>query len=448
MGFWRWMAILGVLGVSGEVLAGVRLQEGARLDRAERVVIGLEAKGSRPGTEEPGEKDHPLPFRVRTDLEYEGRNRAVGRGGRPIREVRRVSKAEAKIDFFRAEGQTMTVRLRPEVALLVAEVRPDGLIVASAGGALTRSELDLVQAAGDPLTFPELLPEKEVEEGEKWAVSNAGVKAVSEYEAIASTTLEGTLEALDEREARIGLKGDVRGEVRGGAGAMSVEGTLVFDRKAGIVKSLRLKRKEARKAGHVESALDVESTLTVERTDLEQVPEGLSDQALEEVPEQIEPVRELLLLEPPGGKYTLLHDRDWHLTLDDAQRTILRRLDHGELVGQCDLIAGPKVGRGRHQDLDQLRTDIQKALGKSFGSIIGQGEVGGSPDGGFRYKVAVEGQEQEAGVPLWYYYLVASPEGEQLLVVFSLSRALEERFGDQDLRLIGSLKWVNSTQPK
>lgn len=447
MGSWRWMAILGVLGVVSEVRAGVRLQEQARLDRAERVVIQLDARGTRPGTPEPGQKDASLPFRVQTVVEYLGRNRLAGRGNRPIREVRRVSKAEAKIDFFRAEGQTMTVRLRPEVALLVAESRPAGLVVVSAGGALTRSELDLLQAAGDPLTVPELLPEKDVSQGDQWAISNAGVRALSEYEAIASTTLGATLEALDEAEARIVLKGEVRGEVRGGSGTMTFGGVLVFDRKVGFLKEMRLKRKESRKAGHVESALEVESTLTLERTDLD-VPAELSDEALGEVPTEIEPVRELLVLDPPGGKYRLLHDRNWHLTLDDAQRTILRRLDHGELVAQCDLIVGPKVGRGRHQDLDQLRKDIQKVLGENFGAIVGQGEVGGSAEGGYRYKVAVEGQEQDAGRPLWYYYLVASPEGEQLLVVFSLSRALEDRFGDQDLRLIGSLEWVNSTQPK
>ncbi len=74
--------------------------------------------------------------------------------------------------------------------------------------------------------------------------------------------------------------------------------------------------------------------------------------------------------------------------------------------------------------------------------IIGAGEVGGAEGGGFRYKVAVEGPEQEEGdVPLWYYYLIAGPEGDQLYAVFTLTRALETRFGDQDLRMVGSLEW-------
>lgn len=447
MGLWRALVILGVLGAGTEATAGVRLQEEARLDRAERVVVKLEARGTRPGTPEPGQKETPLPFQVQTDLEYLGRNRGLGKRNRPIRQVRRVEKAEARIDFFRAQGQTMTVRLRPEEALLIAEDRPEGLVVASAGGPLTRSELDLVQAVGDPLTLPDLLPEKDVEQGDTWTASNSAVKALSEYEAVASTTLQASLDSLDESEARISLKGEVRGTVRGGAGTMTLDGMLVFDRKLGMVKSLRLERNETRKAGHVESALDVESTLTVERTDID-VPEALADPVLKDVPERIEPVRELILLDPPGGSFSLLHDRSWHLTMDDAQRTILRRLDHGELVGQCDLIAGPKVGKGRHQDPDQFLKDIQKALGENFQEVVGQGEVGGSPDGGFRYKVAVEGKPQEAGTPMWYYYLVASPEGEQLLAVFSLTRALQEDFGDQDLRMIGSLKWAESAQSK
>lgn len=441
------MAILGFLSITASVHAGVRLVETPRLDRAEKVLISLEAKGSRPGTSEPGEKTSALPFRVQTTLEYLGRNLRIGRKSRPIQEIRRVSQAEAKIDFFRAEGQSMTVRLRPEVALLIAENRPEGLVVFSAGGPLTRSELDLVQTVGDPLTLPDFLPKTEVDQGDTWEIANPGARALSEYEAIAASSLKATLETLDDSEARIALAGEVRGEIRGGAGTMTLDGFLVFDRKAGFVKTMRLNRKEARKAGHVESALDVESVLSVERTDLD-VPGELADSSLKDIPTDAAPVRELLLLEPPGGKYTLLHDRQWHLTMDDAQRTILRRLDHGELIAQCDLILGPKVGRGRHQDIDQFVGDIKKALGENFGALVGRGEVGGSPEGGYRYKVAVEGQPQEAGRPLWYYYLVASPQGEQLMAVFSLSRGVEELFADQDLRLIGSLKWADSTPPK
>ena len=42
---------------------------------------------------------------------------------------------------------------------------------------------------------------------------------------------------------------------------------------------------------------------------------------------------------------------------------------------------------------------------------------------------------------LWHYYLIAGPEGDQLIVTFTLSAAQQTQFADQDLKLIGSLEW-------
>ena len=65
----------------------------------------------------------------------------------------------------------------------------------------------------------------------------------------------------------------------------------------------------------------------------------------------------------------------------------------------------------------------------------------GDPLGGFRYKLGVQGKEGELAV-LWNYFLVASPEGDQLLATFTLAASDSEAFGDQDLELIGSLQWA------
>ena len=90
------------------------------------------------------------------------------------------------------------------------------------------------------------------------------------------------------------------------------------------------------------------------------------------------------------------------------------------MVAQCNLAAGPSAGKGRHQDLNQFRDDIRGSLKQRFVQFLGAGEVDGDPAGGFRYKVGVQGREGELGV-LWYYYLIASPEGDQVLATFTLA---------------------------
>ena len=121
--------------------------------------------------------------------------------------------------------------------------------------------------------------------------------------------------------------------------------------------------------------------------------------------------------------------------------TVLKRLDHGEVVAQCNLNVGPKVPPGKHQHPDQFRDDVRRALGARFDQFVGVGEVDGDPAGGFRYKVAVQGRQGDVGI-LWDYYLIASPDGDQLLATFTHAVAQESAFGDQDVRLVASFRWT------
>jgi hypothetical protein len=54
--------------------------------------------------------------------------------------------------------------------------------------------------------------------------------------------------------------------------------------------------------------------------------------------------------------------------------------------------------------------------------------------------VAVAGQEGDLGV-LWYYYLIASPDGDQLLATFTLDQQSEKRFGNADREILSTLEW-------
>ena len=44
---------------------------------------------------------------------------------------------------------------------------------------------------------------------------------------------------------------------------------------------------------------------------------------------------------------------------------------------------------------------------------------------------------------LWDYYLIASPEGDQVLATFTLAEEDAAAFGAQDLEMVGSLQWYN-----
>ena len=415
----------------------VTLREQAKAVDATRATVEMKAEGTfKPATLPGSPEAKPLALKVETRLEFAERVTAVDNQGRPRRSVRQVEQAAATIN---GEVRPSTSALRAEVATLVADRRESLVAVTSSNGPLTRSELELVQEPGDPLALAALLPSKPVAVGDRWVVGDLVARNLSGYDALATNALEATLESVDESSARVRLLGTIRGAALGGEGTMACDGSFTFDRKAGRVDRLTLRRAETRRPGPIEAGLDVKSVLTVARTPAD-LARPLDDDAL--IARAAEPSsgRDLLLFNAPDGKYTLLHDRDWHVYWDDSRQVVLKRLDRGEMVAQCNLSVGPNAGKGRHQDLEQFRDDLRKALGERFVEVVGQGEVEGAPAGGFRYKVSIRGKQGDAGV-LWHYYLIASPEGDQLIATFTLGLAQQAQFADQDLRLIGSLEW-------
>ena len=161
---------------------------------------------------------------------------------------------------------------------------------------------------------------------------------------------------------------------------------MVCERRGVIAPRLALNRAETRRPGPIESGLDVKSVLSVVRTPSDEAgSSGLDDNLIALAKSDNTADRELLLWQSPNTRYTILHDRDWHIYWDDDRQVIFKRLDHGELVAQLNMAAGPDAGAGRHQDPNQFRDDLRKALGARFVRVAAQGEVEGMNAGIFAY---------------------------------------------------------------
>jgi hypothetical protein len=404
-----------------------------------RVVVSLKGSGLfKPAdAKETGPAAKPLALKVETRVEFIEKILELGTDKTASRVVRRVERAAAVIN---GEVRPSASALRPDVAVLVAELRGGQAVVVSPGGPLTRAELELVQGPGDPLALTALLPAAAVAKGDSWGVGSDAARSLSGYDSLDDNALKATLDSVDDAKAIIRLKGAVRGSTLGSQGTITFDGKFTFDRKAQRVESLEVERAEVRQPGPVEAGLDVKSTLSVNRTAAD-LPAELSDAALKDVPLEIKPDRELLLFRSPDGKYSMVHDRNWHIYWDGDRQSVLKRLVKGQVVAHCNLTAGPNAGKGRHQDPAQLREDIRKAAGSRFVKILGEGTVDGPAEAGYRYKITVQGRDGDL-VLLWYYYLLAGPEGDQILAVFTLGLDQQDAFGDQDLRLIGTFEWL------
>ncbi|MDX2036963.1 MAG: hypothetical protein SFX72_09950 [Isosphaeraceae bacterium] len=454
----RWILGLALLIAGGTARAddAVELRPRERVGDSSRVAVELRASGSflqaapasastdpKAKTAKPAPEPTRLALDVAMKLEFDEKLLAVGEDGGATKSVRHVSRASSAIN---GQVRPMSASIRPEVSLLVAQESPQrGLVVFSPGGPLLRSELEVVQGPADPLQLDALLPGKTLKVGDEWNLSNDAAKSLTGYDALATNGLVARVDSADAAAAECSFKGTVRGAVLGGEGTMECAGTFRFDRERGRIAKLRVERSEVRKPGQIEAGLDVKSTLSVERVPADAPPE-LAASTLEKIRLDLEPSAELLSFRSPDGKYTLLHDRDWHIAWDSDRLSVLKRLDRGgDLVAQCNLQRGPNLGKGNRQSPTQFRNELRKGLGERFVAILGEGEIESTAERGSAYKITVQGREGEVGV-LWYYYLLASPEGEQMLATFTLGLSQQKTLGNGDLQLIGSLDWISASE--
>ncbi len=436
-------AIWVILGAGAIGLAdgGANLKEHPQSGQITHVQIELKAEGlSKPPVPEGRPGARPLPIKVHGRLDAWEKVVTLDESGAVRRVVRQVNQAAAAIN---AELRPTSSSLRPDLSLLVVERRDEGPYVFSPSGPLTRSELEVTQWPADPLSLPAFLPEKAVQVGDRWKVRPEAARSLSGYDALATNGLEATVESIDAKTARIKLSGTIEGATLGAEGSITCQGYFLFDREGARIVRLEAQRREVRKPGQVEAGLDIKSTLTVARAPAE-APAGLTDKALAGVTLTEGPGLGMLEFQAPKGTFRLLHDRDWHVFYDDEGQTVLKRLDHGDLVAQCNLAIGPQAGKGRHQDPKQFQEDVRGALGGRFGKFLFAGPMSGQDDGLFRYRVAVRGEVDKVPV-LWIYYLIANADGHQLLATFTLAESRSERFGDQDLAIIGSLDFPAKT---
>ena len=324
----------------------------------------------------------------------------------------------------------------------LVDMQDESVRQASLDGQISRQELEVITMPCDGTTLWTLLPRQPVVEKETYRLDKLAAKALTLFDLVSVNELDGTIEKIDSNTVTIKIKGNVRGAVLGAEGKMSVEGELRFNRAEGFVEFLRIERDESRRPGTVEAGLEIHSTLELRRSVLDEIPEALSDKALEAWPKSITPAMLKLFWQEPSGLFVIEHDRDWHTTWADVQESVIKRVDRGGVViAQCNLKKGTKVQKGHHQDPAQFREDVQAGLKQRFRRFFGEGVLDRPMESGYGYKLAVEGVIQDLPVG-WYYYLMASAEGDQYLMTVTSTLAEFQSTNKESLQLVESLRWL------
>ncbi len=375
---------------------------------------------------------------------------SAGRDARSLRSCREFLSGRLQTTI---SNQTTTIDLPEHLRLIVAEGEREGVRCWCALGPMTRDTVDLLELPGDPLSLIGLLPATPVNVGDSWQADAWAAQMLATIEAAESSEMTCTFLELSGTTATIEINGLVKGQRLGATSEVNITGRLTFDTATSCVNSGNLNYRITAAEGVVNPGMTANVQMTMTREPV--ASNGrLDDALLARIPLDPPEGADALVFDAPPWGVRFHHDRNWFIfqaILDtDPKVVILRLIENGALISQCNISPIPGVPAGQHTPMEQFQSDIQRALGQLFGQFRSE-ETFSTETGGTILRVVADGQyvipppegeEEGRVIPVtWIYYLCASPSGAQVSAVFALEPELLERLGEKDLELIRSLQF-------
>lgn len=381
------------------------------------------------------------PLSVVAELIYDERQLTADAGLQ--RTLRCYEQAEATI---KVDKSALQPQLRDDRRLVLAQHEGGELTLASTQNPLNRDELDLIDMLADPLMLEQLLPTDPVAIGESWNHEAAAMKSLLGLDAVAHCEVESLLAKVEDDVAEVMLAGTVQGAAEGVTTEIQLKARYHFDLTIKQIVGLTLAVKEQRAIGHVGPGLDIVAKLRLKMAPIDSS-DRLGDAVAAGLPAEASSQLVRLEHQSGSGDFRFLCDRRWYVTSDEPALVVLRLIDRGDLLAQCNLSPiAPKSAENRIS-LAQYQIEVKHTLGKNFGRVISAGEWTDS-HGQLVYRVTAQGQVDELPIE-WRYYLVHHADGRRVAIAFTVEAALASRLGDADRQLVDTLQLLPlPKQPK
>jgi hypothetical protein len=381
-----------------------------------------------------------LPLQANAKHDFPERVLSVGAGNLPDKCARVYDTAEATI---RVDGHASERGLRRDRRLVVSQRSKDQLLTYSPAGPLLREEQELTSEHFDTLYVSGLLPASPVAVGDTWKVPNLVVQALCSFEGMTEQSLTCKLQEVKDGLALVTFSGSAAGIDLGALVKVDLEGSYRFDLASQRLTQLEWKQKDEREQGPASPATTVQSTTLLMRKPIDR-PAALSDENLISVPDGFDPPLPLTQLEyhDPKGRFDLVYGRNWQTVSQTEEHLVMRLIDRGDFVAQVTVTPWTKAEKGQHLSPEEFKQAMAETPGWEPEEELQTGEV---PATGSQwiYRLAASGQLDGAKV-LQNFYLVASPAGEQLVLVFTMTPKQADHLGTQDLSLAASIDFPSS----
>ena len=443
------MAVLGVMHpalcalalLQGETSSAreYSLAERESMNQAFRVNANVEIEGTFQ-TPSPGGAETHLDVRSHVVFEYDERRMSgIGRDAEAWRSLRYYNRATAHATIG---GRRSERTLNDGLRLLVVQGRQQGIEFHSPARRMTRTDLDLLAMPGDTLPAAALLPSESVSVGESWQPSAWIAPMLTGVEAVLKHDLNCTLAEVTDGIARVQILGSVDGVSLGAEMRVKISGQYLFDTSRGFMTRLALTQAENRSIGTVNPGMKVTAKVRWQRSPL--TTSRLPDPAIAaRLPLDPEPRLLQLSMELPW-QARFEHGREWHLFHRTQSMSILRLVENGALLAQCNVSEVAPVAAGAHTDVRQFKADIRSVLGERFEAFDSAADID-TQSSLYVHRVVARGNSGDRAMN-WLYYLCAAPDGRQVAFVFAVEDADIKRLRGRDEAIVRSTEFLQTSR--
>ena len=439
----------------------VTLTPRVRPEITTRVVYSMQLEGKLSTPSTSGLSEFPL--KAQGNFEFDQRQYPTASDSLLSRRAsRRYSLARTTTTVGRDPERPTT--LPPQSSLIHLYGKDTQLVQLSPEVRLTRPQVDLLQFACDPLAATGLLPTRQLSgSGESWNVDPWVFAMLTGVDAFITQSVTCTLRQLTPAEALIDFQCTGQGAVAGAATEITLRGTLTFGREAGLIRSLSATMQEKRSASAVNAGLNVNATI-----EWSQEVATPATTLPDEIPATFPEERQLLLTLVTPWRLLLLHNRNWHVFHETADLVILRLLDNGSLIAQCNLAPAAQLSAGKFTSEEEFVADVERRISDRQGQIVSSTVE--SDVGGWRIHhvqaTSIIKPPQNASQPapqspsastnppaptnqtiFWDYYLCSARSGEQYSLLFSHANDDTARFQGAPEQLLKTMT-LRSTRPR
>ena len=423
------LAICFVTALTIQASAQIELIPNASTQQIVLVKAALEGRGVvRP--------DENQSLSMTVDARFQYKERIIARKSQ-LKSIREYDQAKANI---RIDQKPLNTQLGDKRKVLIVQTRATGQPVklASLGGPLTQSEFELVNTPANTLILSQVFAKESASVGDTWRPDRQVLAQFLNIQSVDRSDVQIELSNVKQHLAALVISGEVEGTVDGAVTQISLNGSVRFDTRLGIVNQASLMISQQRDIGLVVPGLDATFKMLISLKPTENC-QQLTDAGLASLRKTAGKITDDLQLNPEGSPISLIHPRQWRVISNHRSRTILRYNSNGRMIGQCEIIPLPDRLQDQEQTLDQFQAVVKNKLAENGGEIESANQS--QTDQGLDW-MRVKATGTAKGVNLqWIYYTITSRDGRRVQLVFTTEPTYAASFTNTERYLVDSLRF-------